>query len=699
MGVMGFLRNRMGLILVIVIGFAMFAFIAGEVIHYGGSMFHGDSTAIGEVGGETISDSDYTKKVDENTNMFKEQSHQADLPPQYVAYIQETTWDHEVSDLIQNHEMDKLGLVVSDDEIKSLIQGDNPSPQIVQAFGANGQLDRNKLNTFLTNLQSAKADDPIRGRWAAFIQQLIDAKKNEKYMAIVTGGLFVNSLDAKDDYDAKNKLVNLKYIRLDYSSIPDNKVTLTDDDYQDYYNDHKQEFKNPDELRSMQYVSFNAAPSKDDSAAVKAQIEKLIPDFKATKDDSTFVALNAETKTPIVWQHKGQMDPKIDSLMMNASPGFVYGPYLSNGSYKIAKLDATEIGPDSVKARHILIPAQAGLDQALKTADSLKQIIQSGKASFEQLAKIYSVDKGSAEKGGELGTFGRGAMVPAFEDAVFNGKKGDLKVITSQYGVHLIEIEDQKGSQKVVKVAIVDKPLIASSNTQTAAYSKAQAFLAAVNDNFTTEAAKEGLKVMQAPDMGAMSSNFGGVANGREVVKWAYKASVGDVSDQVYTVGDQYIVAQLTEIKSKGILPLEQVKTQIKPFVITEVKAKMLEDKLKDAENGASNLQQVAQKVGAAVVPLQNIVFANPVIPSAAAEYKVIGAAFGSQPGKLSQPVQGSAGVYVFTVDNFIKPAPLTNVVREQQQLGDALAQRAGQSIIDALKDKENVKDYRSKFM
>jgi peptidyl-prolyl cis-trans isomerase D len=201
------------------------------------------------------------------------------------------------------------------------------------------------------------------------------------------------------------------------------------------------------------------------------------------------VALNAETKTPIVWQHKGQMDPKIDSLMMNASPGFVYGPYLSNGSYKIAKLDATEIGPDSVKARHILIPAQAGLDQALKTADSLKQIIQSGKASFEQLAKIYSVDKGSAEKGGELGTFGRGAMVPAFEDAVFNGKKGDLKVITSQYGVHLIEIEDQKGSQKVVKVAIVDKPLIASSNTQTAAYSKAQAFLAAVNDNFTTEAA------------------------------------------------------------------------------------------------------------------------------------------------------------------------------------------------------------------
>ena len=700
MGVMGFLRNRMGVILVIFIAFALLVFIGMDVVHYGNGFFHGDSTTIGEVGGESISDSDFTKKVGENTKMFEEQSHQSDLPAQYTAYIQETTWNQEITSLIFNHEMDKLGLTVSDDETKSLIQGDNPSPQIVQAFqGANGQLDRSKLNIFLTNLQGAKADDPMRSRWATFVQQLIDAKRSEKYMTIVTGGLYVNSLEAKDDYDAKNKLVNLKYVRLDYASIPDNKVTVTDDDYQNYYNEHKQEFKNPDELRSLQYVSFNAAPSKADSDTIKAQVVKLIPDLKASKDDSSFVALNAETKAPIVWQHKGQMDPKIDSLMLNAAPGFVYGPYLSNGSYKIAKLDATETGPDSVKARHILIQSQAGPDAAMKTADSLKQIIQSGKSTFEEMAKIYSADKGSAEKGGELGTFGRGTMVPAFEDAVFNGKKGDLKVIVSQYGVHLIEIEDQKGSQKVVKVAIVDKPLVASSNTQTVAYSKAQAFLAAVNGNFGAEATKEGLKVLPGLDMAALATNFGNVANGREVVKWAYKANVGDVSDQVYTVGDQYIVAELTEIKPKGILPLEEVKTQIKPLVITEVKAKQLEDKLKDAENGASNIEQVAQNAGAAVVPLQNIVFANPIIASAGAEYKVIGAAFGSQPGKLSQPVQGSAGVYVFAVDNFVKPAPLTNVVREQQQLGQALAQRSEQMVLDALKDKENVKDYRSKFL
>lgn len=205
---------------------------------------------------------------------------------------------------------------------------------------------------------------------------------------------------------------------------------------------------------------------------------KLVPDFKASTDDSSFVAINAETKAPLIYQKKGQLDPAIDSIMLGAAKGFVYGPYISNGSYKVAKLVDERVGPDSVKARHILINPQAvgGPAKALAQADSLKKLIQSGKATFADLAGKYSVDKNSAVKGGDLGTFGRGAMIPVFEEAVFNGSKGDIKIVTSQYGVHLIEIEDQKGSSKVVKVAVVDKPLEPSTKTKSAAYSKAQAF-------------------------------------------------------------------------------------------------------------------------------------------------------------------------------------------------------------------------------
>ncbi len=701
MGIMGFLRNRMGMILVVVIGFAMFAFIAGEVIHYGGSFFHGDNTEMGEVNGEKIAVDEFNKRVDQNTANFQAQSHQTEMTPQITSYIQESTWSQELNEKILNAEMDKLGLVVSDDEKRSLIQGDNPSPQIVQAFGnpQTGQVDRVKLNNFLNNISAAKNDDPMLIRWNDFIGHIVDDKRSEKYLALVSNGLYVNALDAQDDYEAKNKLANFKYVKLDYTSIPDNKVTVTDDDYETYYNDHKGEFKNPEESRSLEYVIFNAAPSKDDSAVVKTEVDKLAPAFKASTNDSLFVEVNADTKTPLSFQRKGQLDPKIDSIMFGAAKGFVYGPYLSGSSYKLSKLVDEQVGPDSVKARHILLPITSSPEKTLATADSIKKLIEGGK-SFADLAKTYSVDKGSADKGGELGTFGRGSMVPAFEDAVFEGKKGDIKIVTSQYGVHIIDIEDQKGSSKVIKVATVDKLLTASSATQSAAYSKAQAFLGTLSgDNFDDQANKAGLKIVKAPDLNPIASTFNTITSGREIVRWAYKASAGDFSDQVFTSGDQYVVARLTQINPKGTLPLSAVKKQIAPQVLLAVKGKALADKLQSAVSGASNIDQVGQKAGSPVVPIQNIVFANPVIPGSSAEYKLIGTIFGSQPGKLSAPVIGQSGVYVFTVDNFIKPAPLANALRQKQELGQALLQRSQQGILEALKDKANVKDYRVKFL
>jgi peptidyl-prolyl cis-trans isomerase D len=703
MGVMTYLRERMGKIVAIVIGLSLFAFIVGEVLRQGSSFFKGDRNEIGEVAGEKIAYDEFSKKLEQNTNQFKQQSGQANLTAQFTNYLQENTWNQAVSQIILNKEIEKLGLVVSADEGDAMINGSNPDPQIVQAFGnpQTGQLDRSKLNNFKQNLNASKPDDPIRQQWKDFIEQMRENKVAQKYISVVNNGLYVNALDARDDYEAKNKLVNFKYVTLDYASIPDNKVTLTDDAYQSYYDEHKSEFKNKQELRSFEYVSFNAAPSKEDSAAIKDQVNKLVPAFKSSTNDSLFVQVNAETKAPILYKKKGQLgDPKLDSVMFSAPKGFVYGPYLSNGSYKLAKLVDSRISPDSVKARHILIDDKIiGVEKAVAKADSIKKLIEGGK-SFADMAKMYSIDKNSGEKGGNLGTFARGAMIPVFEDAVFNGKKGDLKVVTSQFGVHLIQIEDQKGSSQVVKVAVVDKPITASTKTQAAAYSKAQAFLGALTKgNFDDVVKKEGLTKKVANDVNALAASLPGLDNAREVVRWAFKAEKGDFGNQVYVVGDQYIIPVLTAIKPKGILPLEAVKKQIEPAVRNHVKAKQLTDKLQAAANGASTLDQVAQKAGTKVVPVQNIVFANPVIPGLSVEYKVVGTVFGSKPNKLSKPIEGQHGVYVFSVDNFINPAPLTNAVRERQQIEQALLQRSQSQLFEALQDKANVKDYRSKFL
>ncbi|MDB4925756.1 SurA N-terminal domain-containing protein [Mucilaginibacter sp.] len=703
MAVMGYLRERMGKIVAGLIGFSLLAFIVTEVIKSGGSFLKGDTNELGAVGDEKIPLDEYNKAVDQNTAQFKQQSGQSSVTPQITAYVQDNTWNQFVSKAIIRKEVEKLGLVVSPDETQAMTTGTNPDRQVIQAFTdpQTGRFDRANLISVVNNIKSQKDDNPQKIRWVEFVTQLIEAKLGEKYMSMVTNGLYVNSLDAKDNYENKNKLANFKYAVLDYASVADSKVTLTDADYSSYYDEHKAEFKNPQELRSISYVSFNGAPSAEDSVAIKQQISKLIPDFKASTNDSLFVQINSETKAPLIYQHKGQLDPKIDTVMFKASNGFVFGPYLSNGSFKLAKLVDSRVGPDSVKAKHILIsPVDGGMPKAIATADSLKKLIESGKKSFADLASTFSVDKGSAAKGGELGMFGRGSMVPAFEEAVFNGKKGDLKIVTTQYGAHLIQIEDQKGSSKVVKVAVIDKPLSASTKTQSAAYSKAQAFLISLTkDNFDAQAKKGSLSVKTADDVTGVARTLPGLDDARDLIRWAFKSAKGDISDQVFTIGNQYIVAHVTQIKPQGTLALDLVKKQIEPAVRNQVKGKLLTDKFAAAISGSSSIEQIAQKAGAKVVPVQNIVFANPVIPGSSAEYKVVGSVFGSPINKISKPVAGQQGVYVFTVNNFISPAPLTNAVREKEQIGQAMMQRSEGQIFEALKDKDNVKDYRAKLL
>ncbi|MBB6111342.1 peptidyl-prolyl cis-trans isomerase D [Mucilaginibacter lappiensis] len=705
MGIMGYLRDRMGKIVAILIGLALLAFIVGEVVKSGGSFLRDDNNELAVVNGEKVPYDEFQKKLDQNSAQFK-QSGQA-ISPQITSYIQETTWNQVVSQLLMNKEIEKLGIVVGSDESTSMVNGNSPDPQIARQFSdpQTGQFDRNKLNQFLSYLQSAKADPNQKQAWTDFLTQLIEAKKATKYMALVTNGLYVNSLDAKDDYEAKNKLVNFKYATLDYASIPDAKVTLSDEDYSTYYNAHKGEFKNPQDVRSFEYVSFNAAPSKEDSVAIKAQIDKLAEAFKTSTNDSLFVQINSETKTPISFQKKGGLEPKLDTVMFNAAKGFVYGPYISNGSYKLAKLTDEKTTFDSVRTRHILInPAtEGGVEKAIAKADSIKKLIQGGK-SFADLAATFSVDKGSGSKGGEIPAFdvngamggGQGQITPEYTNAAFKAGKGDLIVVTSQFGVHLIQIEDQKGSVKVVKVAVVDKPIAASSKTQTVAYSHAQQFLGNLTkDNFEAEVKKEGLKKSVAEDFTGVAASLPGLDNARDIVRWAYKAEKGDITDKVFTVGDQYIVTRLTEIKPKGILSLDAVKKQIEPAVRNEVKAKQLDEKL----SGGSSIDQVAQKAGVKVIPVQNIVFANPIIPGASLEYKVIGSVFGSQPNKLSKPVNGQQGVYVYVVDGFTNPPALSNNVREKQQIAQALMQRAAGQVLDALKDNAIVKDNRAKLL
>ncbi|WP_231458818.1 MULTISPECIES: SurA N-terminal domain-containing protein [unclassified Pedobacter] len=693
MGLMTFLRNRAGYILVFMIGFAIVAFLVGDAINVGKPFWAANQKTVGSVDGKDISIDDFGPKVEQSVNQLKQQ-YGGGSNAQMQSMAVDQVWNAELANVLLTKEYDRLGLTVSEDELLDLLVGQNPSPLIKQYFTnpQTGQLDRMSLNSFL------KSKEPQAQSQSLLLQtEIKNQALQQKYSNLVRNSVYVTSLEATDEYTNRNKLANFKYVNLDYTSIPDASVKLTDADYSEYYDANKARFNNAQELRSFEYVTFSIKPTKADSAAVKAQVDKIAADFRTAKNDSLYAAINSDVKVPFTYLTKGKLDPAVDSAVFSLPAGSYYGPALSGNSYKVIKVVATRFSPDSVKASHILIdPAKVGgEDKAVKLADSLKSLIAGGK-SLSDLAKIYSVD-GSKDKGGDLGTFARGTMVPEFENAAFDGKTGDLKVVKSQFGVHLIKIEKQIGSSKVAKLAYIEKSLAASSKTQAAAYKAASNFLANVKGNdFAKLAAKDKLKTAVADKITATQGFAPGLDNPRKLIQDAYAADKGDVLPEIYTMGDAYVVARLTDVKPKGVLSLDAVKKEIQPMVLSAAKGKLLAAKLEGA--GKGNLNQIASKVGRQVMPVQNIVFANPIIPGVAQENKLVGSVFGSQPGKVSAPVQGERGVYVFTVDGFTNPAPIANMFKQKESMLMTLGQRSLGSAFQALQDNAKIKDNRVKF-
>jgi peptidyl-prolyl cis-trans isomerase D len=693
MGLMTFLRNRAGYILVFAIGFAIVAFLVGDAINVGKPFWAANQKVVGSVDGNEISIDDFQPKVDQSLNQFKQQ-YGGSLNPQMTAMAVDQAWNAELGKVLLTKEYERLGLTVSEDELLDLLQGQNPSPLIKQYFAnpQTGAVDRATLMNFL------KSKEPQALQQSTMLQQEVTNQALQtKYSNLIRNSVYVTSLEATDEYTNRNKLANFKYVSLDYTSVPDASVKLTDADYSEYYDQNKARFNNPQESRSFDYVTFSISPTAADLAAIKAQVEKIAADFKVAKNDSLFAAINSEVKVPFTYLTKGKLDPAVDSAVFALPAGSFYGPVLSNNSYKLVKVVDTRFSPDSVKASHILLdPAKmGGEDKAVKLADSLKALIANG-GNFAQLAQTYSVD-GSKDKGGELGTFARGAMVPEFENAVFEGKAGDVKVVKSQVGVHVIKIEKQIGSSKVAKLAYIEKALTASSKTQAAAYKAASSFLNDVKGkDFAAYAKQKGLQVAVADKIAPTQGFAPGLDNPRKLIQDAYAADQGDVLPEIYTMTNAYVVAHLTDIKPKGTLTLAQVKKEIEPMVRNAVKAKTLKEKFNSA--GKAGLAQIASKLGRTVNPVQNIVFANPIIPGIAQENKLVGSVFGSQPGKVSAPIDGDRGVYVFTVDGFTNPAPIANMFKQKEGMLLSLGQRSLQSAFQALQDNAKIKDNRVKF-
>jgi len=698
MGLMTSLRNRAGLV-IFVIGLAIVAFLLGDAINVGTPFWQRSQNEVGSVNGEAMDYQAFNVQVDQAAQMYQQQMG-GTSSPQMRGFAVQQVWNQFLTQNLLNQEIESIGLQIGKEELNSLVHGSNPSPQIVQAFTnpQTGQFDRN----YLAGVQEqAKSNPEVNSQWEGLLQNVRNERLNQKYTNLINNSIYTTSLEAEYDYNSRNKLANFKYVMLDYASVKDSEIKLTDADYKEYYDKNKNAFKNPEEIRTLEYILFDAKPNSADTALILGNIQKLKTELQASTNDSSFVTINSENKYPVRYYTKGQLSPALDSVAFKTAAGTVVGPFLSQNVYEIAKVISVKNSPDSVNASHILInPAtEGGVDKAMAKADSIKGLIQGG-ASFAALAVEFSADPNSKNNSGELGTVTRG-MIPELDETLFESAAGEVKVISTNYGVHVIKINRQIGNSPIAKLAIVDKSINSGKETTDAAYSKANQFYTAANkDNFNDIAKQQNVEILKNDRTVSMDNMLGGVEVPRELIRWAFEAKNGDVSDKVYETTDNFIIARVSGIQPKGIQPLESVKTLIEPLVKNLVKARMLKEKMNNALAGAGSIDQVGQKLGKNVQSVDNVVLANPVIPGVAVENAVVGTVFGLQPNKPSKSIEGKQGVYAVQVSGFVNPKALAGeeLTAQQKQITDAKSQRSWGVILKALQDNAKIVDNRIKF-
>lgn len=695
------LRERAGFLLIGFIGLAIVGFLFSDAVSSGAPFWAEARNQVGKIGGEKISYEEFSTQVEQARQNMMASTGQSSVNPQITSYAVQQVWRTMLEKNIYTREVEALGLATGPEELALAVTGENPHPIARQAFTnpQTGQYSSEMVLDYYRN----RAMMPLQQQQMLLeLEQRVQlANTVEKYIDIVSSGVYITSLEMERFHEQNEKSASVSFLKLDYNSVPDTAVSISDKDLQNYYKENRYKYLQEEEQRSFDYVIFDVVPSAEDTAAAQEEINNLAEQFRTTPNDSLFYMSNATTRGPLFYQKEDDLSPQLAENLFNADTGTVYGPYFENGSYKVAKLLDAASRPDSVRASHILLSAVTYPNPAERQqmADSLLQRIRSGQSSFGFLAMEISADSLSGSQGGDLGFFGPGNMVPEFEQAAFEGKVGEIKIVETQYGTHLLQINEQKNASRAVKIAVIDKPLEPTQATTRAVYAQANAFAGSISGDVTFDQAAQqaGLVTRVAENIGPIDFFVPGLAEPREVIRWAYEADLGQVSP-LFDLNERYIVARLTQIRPEGYAPLELVRTEVEQEVRRLKKADVLTGQFNQAAEGASSLSAVAQNLGDSTRTAENVIFNNPMVGGAGYEPALVGAIFGTEAGKVGGPVAGMTGVFGFSVQQFTEPAPIVDPAEAKETLGEQYRQQYLSFLFEALQDKTKIIDNRANF-
>ena len=715
MAALGTIRKR-GVILVCIISFGLFAFIAEEAFRSCDSAKNNERQQIGEVFGEKISVQEFQKLVDEYTEVIKMQQGQDNLPEEQMNQVKDMVWNSYIQNKIVAHEAEKLGLTVTDAELQDILKT-GTNPMLAQTPFVNqqtGRFDVSALQKFLADYKAQKANPSANAQmmdqytkiynyWSFIEKTLRQQTLAQKYQSLLAHCFLSNPVEAKMAFKEENEESKIQLAAFPYSDIQDDKVKVVESDLKAKYDEMKARFKQPVESRDIKFVDIQVEASQADRAALNKEFAGYHTQLAAAADPTEVVRKSASTVAYLGIPVGKDAFPSdiaatLDSMAVGATTAVKANK--ADNTLNIVKLVNKQQLPDSIQYRVIQVAA-ASVAEAKTKADSIQGAI-SGGADFEAIAKKYGQTGEKAWMTTRQYEFAQ--SMDKDNKAFINALNTQAVNATSQLqlgqGYVILQVCDRKAMIEKYTAAVIKKNIDFSQDTYRTAYNKFSSFVSAnqTADEIVKNAAKSGYKVQDLKDITTATHYVANIHSTREALKWIFEAKEGSVSP-MYECGnnDHLLVVVLDKINRIGFRALDdpQVKEMVKAEVIKDKKAEMIEAKL----NGVKNIAAAKSK-GAKVSEVNQITFAAPVFVASAgaSEPALSGAVSATKKGAFSaHPVKGNAGVYLFLVTNKSNRPVKFNEKAQEQKCRQKSMQYAG-NFMNELYLNANVVDNRYLF-
>ncbi|WJJ96264.1 peptidylprolyl isomerase [Algibacter luteus] len=704
MAVLNKIRQR-SLFLILIIALALFSFVLADLFKNSDALTSKSQNIVATINGKEISREDF---------MFKVEQLQRQMGPNATTtQVMNRVWEQEVRQAVMETQFEELEISVEKDQMRDLLKTSlATNPNFLNEAGV---FDENKMNEYIANL---KETSPAGFEsWINYENQLASNALNQNYFNMVKAGLTGTLAEGKLEHELEGNKVDIKYVQIPFSSIPDSIVEVSKSEIATYIKKNKKQFE-VEASRDIRFVEFKEVASVEDENVIKSELEtyingRLVDErgrkdtivaFSKVKDNEAYINSIAasDIKFDERFVFKSSLPTEFADAIYNLNEGEVYGPYKHDGSFKVTKVIAVKQIPDSAKVRHILIPFKGAQSadpeetkteaQAKATADSLLTILKRNRSKFPEFVTAFSSDKGSVEKGGRYDWHPYNTMVPEFNDFEFEGKTGDLGVVKTVFGFHIIEIEGQKNKTKAIQVGTIARKIEPSEATTDKVFRDASNFeIKAGDGDFEALAIEKKYTVRPVNGIKVLDENIPGVGNQRPIVRWAFEedVEVGDIKR--FNIPNGYVIAQLVAKHEKGLMSVEDATARVLPIVRKEKKAKLIKDRV-----SATTLDALATAEKTSVRTASGINMKNPTISGAGREPLVVGAAFGLKEGETSGLIEGANGVYMVQVTKVTPAVELDNYQAAANRVEQQKASAVNTKLYNALKEAAEIEDNRA---